>query len=401
MPTAVKISELPVLSNVLANDILPIVDSGLTQTHKCTVSQIAAIGGGPPGNNSVNNSHMQDGAVTASKTQFTGPDKLFSRTAAGAGSGVEIACTSYARGLLAAANGPDARAYLNALQSTNSPVFTGQVQVGKGSVAAPSIVPSTALDTGLFFPEEGVVSFASTNAELLRLANDGTLFSPIAGSVTLQPNLGARAWVTFNGLAAAGTAYSITANQVAVARRYGRTGTIGDDAAGLTRARLAAIEAARSPAQSLTLPLTPTFADSKGKGTFPALNKGTETRANYTTPGDNYHWVWNGSAWAQVSAVGVPWIGTLTVTTNPNSSPIIESVGVSSITRLTGAGTSNGQYRIYFETPMPDNKFAVVASANVVNVSHVASTNDYAEIHCFNVSGTATDATIVNVAIFR
>lgn len=392
MPNAVKISELPVLSNVLGNDLLPIVDSGLTQTHRCTASQIAALGGGPPGANTVNNTHMQDGAVTASKTQFTAPDRLFSRTASGAGQGVEITCTPYARGLLATANGTDARSYLNALQSTNSPVFTGQVQVGKGSVAVPSIVPSTALDTGLFFPEEGVISFASTNQELFRLANDGSIFTPIAGVAGLVPSVGARAWVCFNGFAAAGTNFSIVGNQVAVGRRYGRTGTIGDNAT--TRAYLATVETARG--LTLTLPTTPSFADSKGKGTFPRYNLGTETRANFTTPGDNTHWIWSGSAWVTTPASTIPWIGTLTVSTPPSASPIFDAVNISSISRQ---GT--GQYRCNFEIPMPDTFYCALATASNVNISIVAQTTNYVEIHCFNSAGTQTDPVTVNVAVFH
>ena len=393
MPEAKKISELPLLSSVQPNDILPIVDSGLQATHRCTASQIAAVGGGPPGANTVNNTHMQEGAVTASKTQFTGPDKLFSRTDAGAGSGVEIACTSYARGLLAAANGPDARAYLDALQSTDSPIFTGQVQVAKGSVGVPSIVPSTALDTGLFFPEEGVLSVASTNIELFRMANDGLLLSPISGVAGLRPNAGARAWVNFSGLEAAGTAFNIVANAGAVARRYGRTThVIGDTPE--TQAYMSSVESALG--LTLVLPNTPPFQDSKGKGSFPRYNLGSEGRANYTTPGDNYHWIRSGGAWSLESATPRPWIGTLTVSTPPSASPIRQSIGISSITR-----TGVGGYTVLFEEPMPDENYCVVASASNVNVSVTSTTSNSFALACFNVSGAAVDPTQVHAAVFR
>lgn len=393
MPEAKKISELPVLSSVQPNDIIPIVDSGLAATHRCTASQIAAVGGGPPGANTVNNTHLQEGAVTASKTQFTSPDKLFSRTAGGAGSGVEIVCTGYARGLLAAANGSDARAYLDALQSTNSPIFTGQVQVAKGSVAVPSIVPSTALDTGLFFPEEGVLSVASTNIELFRMGNDGLLLSPISGVAGLRPNAGARAWVKFNGSAAAGTSYSIVANQLAVARRYGRTThVIGHTQE--TEDYMAAEETARG--LTLVLPTAPTFNDFYGKGTFPAYNRGTETRANYTTPGDNHHWIRVGGQWQLRSATLGQWIGTLTVTTPPSASPVREAIGISGITRI-----SPGIYTVLFEDPMPDNDYCVVATASIRDTFVTNQTNNSFRVSCLNSSNSAADPSTVFCAVFR
>lgn len=393
MPEAKKISELPVLSSVQPNDILPIVNEALTQTSKCTAGQIAAIGGGPPGINTVAAIHLQDGAVTAPKVGFTGPDKIITRTASGAGGGVEVPCTSYARGLLAAADGPSARTYLNALQSTDNPVFTGQVQVGRGSVVSPAIAPSAAPATGVFFPEEGVVSFATTGFELFRMANDGLLLTPISGIDGLRPNAGARAWVNFNGVAAAGQTFSITANAGAVARRYGRsTHVIGDTPE--TKTYMESVEDARG--LNLVLPTSPQFADSKGRGTFPRYNLGSETRYNYTSPGDNFHWIRSNNAWSLVNATGRGWIGTIVLNAKTTSNPIRAAVNVSSIER-----TGIGVYKVSFEEDMHDENYCVVAACANVNVSVINTTAFSFTLNCFNINGAAVDPTHVYAAVFR
>lgn len=214
MADPVKISELPSISSVQPNDIIPIVDAALTQTSKATASQIAAIGGGPPGDGTVTEGKIAAGAVTAGKVNFTGPDKLLSRTLTGAGVATEIPCTSYARGLLATSDSAGALTYLGGLQSSQSPTFTGTVTVTgtvtasgnvtsaskfitpAGTSAAPTYTFSNDNDTGLAqVGGAGSVSIVTDGVERMRVTATGAMQSVAAGGSTLLPMLACRAWV--------------------------------------------------------------------------------------------------------------------------------------------------------------------------------------------------------------
>lgn len=196
MPEPVKISDLPLLSSVTANDILPIVDSGLTQTSKCTAAQIAAIGGGPPGDGTVTTTKLANGAVTAPKVGFTGPDKLISRTLSGAGEGTEIPCTGYARGLLASADAASARTYLDALQGLTNPTFTGNVTTSGSFVAGASGFHTFSGDTttGLTRPAAGALGLVANGSERLRVTATGPLQTVFNGGSTLMASFGCRAF---------------------------------------------------------------------------------------------------------------------------------------------------------------------------------------------------------------
>lgn len=221
MSAPVKISELPAISSVQPNDILPVVDAALTQTSKCTASQIAAIGGGPPGDGTVTTGKIANGAATAPKVGFTGPDKLISRTLTGAGEGVEIPCTSYARGLLATSSSAGALSYLGGLQSSESPTFTGtvtvnggmsvsgaiaanggitgQVRAGDGTAAAPSYSFSGDPDTGIArLGGAGTLSIICNGQEQFRFLSDGSRMSPVGASMFAEYG-GIRAWARITG----------------------------------------------------------------------------------------------------------------------------------------------------------------------------------------------------------
>jgi len=399
MPEAKKISELPVLSSVQPNDILPIVDSLLTQTSKCTASQIAGLGGGPPGNNTVETSHLKDAIVTAQKTYFSGPDKLFSRIAAGAGAGTEITCTTYARGLLAAADGPSARSYLNSLQSTEDPTFTGQVKLANGTALAPSLTNIDNLDTGLFFPENAVVSLTTDGYESFRVGSDGAQFSniidvdfetsPGAALRPLYPQYVARAWLHMNAVVGGDQAYTIT-NQHIIARRYrGVWGSLAD--LPVTRQKIIDLEAATT---GWTV-------------TFPAnYQVGTEGRTNYTTPGDNFHYYWDSatSTWKTMAAAGQAWIGRIRLNPPADGRQIIGSGNIAAVTY----GSSTGVFDIAFQAPMPDATYAVVASCSSDSaggstgvVRTVSPTTAGFRITTANVNGTAITPGWISVVVFR
>lgn len=338
MADPVKISELPAIASVQANDILPIVDAALTQTSKATAAQVAAIGGGPPGDNTVTTAKLASNAVTAAKCAFTAPDKLFSRTAAGAGQGVEIDCTPYARGLLSQLSAANARDYLDALQTTNNPVFTGQVQVADGSAMLPSIANTDNTDTGIFFPAQNALGIALEGQEFVRFIADGTSLSrsPAGGGVSvLMPAFDVRAWVLFNGMA--NTQFVIN-NPAAIAARYGFPGqSLWHEAN--TLARIAALETGY------------------GNTIIATSTVQADGRSNYTSPWNNVHYYWTGSAWATVPASGRNWIGSITLQSNT----VTYYRNGGNVTGIVDLGV--GTYQINFATPMPDIEYGTLLSS--------------------------------------
>ena len=193
MPESVKISELPVLASVASNDVVPIVDAAFTQTSRCTASQIAAIGGGPPGDNTVSTGKLQNGAVTYPKIQNVTGDRVLGRTSGTSGPPQEIECTAFARSLLAAANGSAARLLIN-----DSAVFTGTLTVNG----------DTALNGNADIQGNSTVR--------------GERRSPIGAGSTLYREFGARAWACFDmatsTLRAGGNVTSVTRSAQGKAR---------------------------------------------------------------------------------------------------------------------------------------------------------------------------------------
>jgi len=205
MADPVKISELPSLSSVNPLDILPIVDAALTQTSKATAAQIAAIGGGPPGDNTVTTGKIVNGAVTAIKTGFSATDRIIARVQTGAGNGEEIACTAFARSLLDDVDAAAARATLGALQSTTDPTFSGTVTISGNAVVTGSIrnalgfqsTPSYTFtedtDTGIFSPGANNLSVATNGSERLRIDSAGAMTTSLGTSGLYAASV-VRAW---------------------------------------------------------------------------------------------------------------------------------------------------------------------------------------------------------------
>jgi hypothetical protein len=192
MAESVKITNLPAISALTPNDILPVVDESETQTSKATISQIQALG---PGENTVSEDTIQDGAVTKLKHGFSSTDLIVyagtSQTTGGIYKGEETTLTEFGRDLIACVNSTEARGVLN-----ESPEFYDGIYVGPGiverdpvdpadDVIMPSIVfigtpgDSAALpeyrSTGFFSSIPGEFGFSSIGREIFGIRADGSI----------------------------------------------------------------------------------------------------------------------------------------------------------------------------------------------------------------------------------
>lgn len=436
MPESKKISELPAFSTVQSGDILPIVDASLTQTGKCTAAQIAQLGGGAPGLDTVSNKHVVDSGLQARKLGFTASDRIaYSTTTTDTVEGAtryrctETPITSWARGLIQQGDAEAGRLYLNALASTKNAYFEGQTRFGgspsaggEGNTAAVPCIVRNASDwsltslanSGIFFPDEDSVAFSIIGVERWRIQEDGYVWTPLQNTTTLKPGFACRAFVYFSGTALNTASVTINANQRAVAARYGLAGTLADNQN--TREKISAIETARGV--TLVLNDTNQFTDSKGKGVFYIKNKGTETRANYTTPGDNKHYSWvptatpitatSAGSWQLINAYSggnVPWIGTASFNAVSTLNPIYTSANIASVRR-----SNVGEYVLAFENPFPApvtsgalEGYAVLTQTNSKDfrAAVTARTDVSVTITTYNAAGNAADVGDLSVAIFR
>lgn len=402
MPESVKISELN-SRQAVPTDILPAIDSTFSQTVRVTAGDIAAIGGGPPGDGTVSTVKLANSSVTYPKIQNVVGDRLLGRNSSTTGVVEEVPCTALARSVLSQSTSAAMCAAMGALASTADATFTGPIKFADGTAGAPSITNIGDTNTGMFFPAENTIGFAGDGFERFRISDDGSIYTNYPGtdiSEQLRGSYFVRAWLVFNGTV--GASWTI-ANQHTIAQRYyGSWGSMYNDAA--TKQKIIDIEAANGITASF--PETPTFSDKFGRGTFPAYQKGTESRYNYTSPGDDVHRRWNGTAWASVPATSGGWLGTIVYTsTSPTS--ILGSGNIASISR-----TSTGVYAIRLSAEMPDANYAVVATA-VTSTSHLVCRISSVTTTGFTLTTTTTatssssttpvltDATLASIVIVR
>lgn len=347
MPDAVKISDLPEISSLAREDILPIVDEALTQTSKATLGQIKDMQAGV---NSVVTESIANAAVTPGKTGFSAPFMISAsnlasaQTPAGNYIGQEMFCSAYIQGLFASPDGPSARAYLNALQSTDNPFFTGQVRFEDGTAQAPSITNDGDLRTGLYFPSQNTVGVTADGKQVVRFSPSG-FRTAVTNYTSILPHDGVRAWAVFDG--SVGGSFTLNNPHEIAARVDKWPGTLRWDEA--TRAKLAEVEAARGIQVSLL-----------------GTNR-DDGRSNYTTPGDNVHYYWDGTNWQTTSATGESWIGTATFT-QTGTSYIRESSNIAAIESIASPAIG---YRVHFLEPMPTTNYALVTTGN--NLSYATS----------------------------
>jgi len=204
MPEAKRISDLPEISQVEPDAILPVVNPGLTATYKCTASQISILGGGPPGNNTVSTDSLRNGAVTGPKTGYDAAERIIvcksnASQENGKYLGEEVVCTNYAQGIFGASNAADARLYLGALQSSDNPTFTGQVQIASGTPGAPALAHTGDTNTGLYFGTD-TVALATNGLPRFAIDHNGAAFFTLEGEGTLREAGFVRAMATFDSV---------------------------------------------------------------------------------------------------------------------------------------------------------------------------------------------------------
>ena len=384
MPEARKISELPTLTSVGPNDIVPIVDAALTQTSKVEAYKIAQLGGGPPGTNTVSTDKLQNGAVTVPKLGFSGPNLLTTRVAAGAGAGdTEFACTAWARGLLAKPNAGEAYTYVGA-----NPTFSGPVFVPYGSAGAPSYSFTESPTTGLFAIDDSVaVSCGGVLRYLFSQA--GNMYSVPAGGTELVPALPIRCFAVFTNAIGASTFTLNRARTIGELLGYKDFVAEGDTSGPCIWNSTTAPTAEQSLAAALT-----------ARGLIYVAHGAAQydNRTNYTTPGDN-HLIQldaNGAFVGYVRASNKTWVGSLTYQTPGSASILVRNENISSVTPAGG-----GVYTLNFWAPLPDTNYAVFGSAQSTNTLSFKVVSKTASSCVVQFIGTAVAGDVLTAIVVR
>jgi hypothetical protein len=356
MPEAKKITELPVLSSVQAADILPIVPNGGGQTSQCTAAQVAAVGGGPPGANTVSTDKLQNGAVTVTKLGFSGPDLLCTRAAVGAGPGdTEFACTPWARGLLSKQNAAEGFTYVGA-----TPTFSGPVTVPRGEPSAPTYRFENSLQTGFFCIDNSVAVSCGGQYKYL-FSEVGNIYSVPAGGTELLPALPVRCFAVFTTATGAQTFTLNRARSVGELLGYTDFVVNGDLSGPCIYNRSTAPTAAQSLAAALS---------ARGLTYVSHGSQQSDGRSNYTSPGDNDLITLdaNGQFAGYIAAntANATWVGNLTYSTSAGTSTLLRQENVSSI---TPSGTQ--EYTLNFWTAMPDTNYAVLGAAQTTQPTYM------------------------------
>jgi len=208
MADAVKITDLPAISSLTPNDIVPVVDESETQTSRATLSQIQELG---PGSNTVSDEHVRNGHIPAAKSGFTTRNKIIwsgptdpalvvnsvvSATPEGQSpivsddteevsvdryQGQELPLTDFGAQMISARNATEGAALINAGRE-----FTDGIFVSGGSAAYPSYSWIDDPNSGWYSDTPGTIQYSSAGARVFQLSPDGTLYtaqypSPIPG----------------------------------------------------------------------------------------------------------------------------------------------------------------------------------------------------------------------------
>lgn len=208
MAESVKITDLPEISSLTPQDIVPIVDESETQTSRATLSQIQNLG---PGVNTVSDEHVQNGHIPSGKTGLTERNKIIwsgpsNNTTilnsavstvpevqssevvdVSTGSsitryqGQELTCTDFGAQMLSARNSTDGAALINAGRE-----FTNGIFLNGGSEESPAYSWIDDPNSGFYSDSPGYLRYASGGLGLWQISPDGTHY----GAQYPTPGLG-------------------------------------------------------------------------------------------------------------------------------------------------------------------------------------------------------------------
>lgn len=369
MPDSVKISDLTPRS-AATDDVLPAVDGTFNSTVRVTAASIAAIGGGPPGDGTVTTTKIVNNNVTLAKIQQLQAYRLIANNTNATATPQDVAFTPYGMSLLQAANSTAARQLIN-----DSNTFTGEVLFDDGTEGNPSInnknitdppSPASPIGTGIYWPSRTSLGITTEGKLRFMVDGDGQQYSTIdEQSSVVRPQFSCRAWVAFNG--ASSTTTTIR-SQSTIAQRYGRDSSLFLD--GWTDTSGGAKTS--GTATGLTTTEVARLEDVNNGNTVVFMGAAAaDGRTNYTSPSDNYHWRYTGSAWTKLGPplqAGQSWIGELRFKPKNNQAfGILAHGGVSSVALTANAG----EYVINFKEQMPDANYCVVTGSKRTGWSSV------------------------------
>jgi len=450
MAESVKITNLPAISALTPNDILPVVDESETQTSRATISQIQALG---PGANTVSEDTIQDGAVTNAKQGFSSTDLIVyagvSQTTGGVHTGEETTLTAFGRELIACANSTEARAALN-----DSPEFYNGIFVGPGviqrdpedfskDVITPSIsfiaqpgdseLELAVRSTGFYSAVPGEFGFSSIGREIFSLRADGSIHlrqfrTPTQADPfnfedsTLVRGRLCTAYAIFNP--GQGQEFISLQSSRAVGEFFGVAGTLAwNESTGYSSHNAAApygvtwtagTQAAGANNHVYNTLVSRGYQNIYAQKNDPSFYSWTGIFYNYHSPEDNHHYYLtsgSGTIGGPRSAhpkTANPWIGAMTF---EKAAAPVTPIRMHNITSMykgnpandPNAGFTSNDYTFEMTVPMPDEHYTVAASATeFLKYRVVDQRADRFTVRLLDFSGAALDnADKVYVSIFR
>lgn len=382
MADPVKITDLPEITTLTSQDIIPVVDSSETQTSRATLEQVRNLG---PGDGTVGEDALKPGAVTPTKTGFDDPDMTFYATTLANGDGkyigAQTALTAYARTLLAAPDATQAWQILSA-----NPNYSGQITVPPLTPTTPSYSFTDDTSTGMFSGPDGFINFSALGDPVLSIGVDRTIYTlqPQATEQQMTPFIGFNAMLIFQPGASAQTITINGAEQIGhffgFPRFVNKLGHWDGPSMARDATTIAGIDIRLD---NLGWDI---FDQTEGIGW--ARNWSGDTRTNYTSPGDNCHVRLdsNGNllgtpsastpipAASQYTAGEIGWIGRLTFGRTATADIIVRRHNVAAIQQISSAFTNSagnsvtarsgqGRYKITFSIPFPDTDYMVLGGA--------------------------------------
>lgn len=262
MAESVKITDLPEISSLTPQDIVPIVDESETQTSRATLSQIQNLG---PGVNTVSDEHVQNGHIPSGKTGLTDRNKIIwsgpsnnttilnsavstvpevqsdevvdvsAGTSVTRYQGQELTCTDFGAQMLSARNSSDGAALINAGRE-----FTDGIFLNAGSEDSPAYSWIDDPNSGFYSDSPGYLRYASGGLGLWQISPDGTHYGaqyPTPGlgdpavdsdDVVLVPRYGVAAYISLQPATGAAT-FTLSGHDAVLKYFTGTYGYLGSN----------------------------------------------------------------------------------------------------------------------------------------------------------------------------